>query len=248
MDASIVIRAKDEAVHIGETLSRVYTQRGVSQFEVIVVDSGSTDGTLDIVRGFPAQLIEIPPRSFSYGRALNLGVRAASGEFVVALSAHSLPWDEHWLAELITPFRDPSIAGVYGRHLPRANATRLELIGMWLSGVTSQMPRRQQRDMMFSNANGAFRRELVLLHPFDEIIPGAEDLAWADWIQRQGWTIYYQPTAAVYHSHGEPFFRLLRRMWHDQPTIWGLKLGIIAHRRSSQQRAPVVSASVVDRR
>ena len=65
-------------------------------------------------------------------------------------------------------------------------------------------------------------------------LPGAEDLAWADWIERQGWAVYYQPTAAVYHSHGEPFTRLLRRMAKDQPTIWGLKLGIIARRR--QQR------------
>ena len=63
--------------------------------------------------------------------------------------------------------------------------------------------------------------------------PGAEDLAWADWIERQGWAVYYQPTAAVYHSHGEPFTRLLRRMAKDQPTIWGLKLGIIARRRAA---------------
>ncbi len=228
--ASIVIRAKNEARDIGATLSRVCQQSGVGDYEVILIDSGSTDGTLAIVHGFPVQLIEIPAPSFSYGRALNLGVQAASGEIVVSLSAHSLPADEHWLAHLLLPFRDPTVAGAYGRHLPRPSATIFELFGMWLSGVMSETPRRQERDMMFSNANGAFRRYLGLEHPFDEHIPGAEDLAWADWVQRQGWAIYYEPRAAVYHSHGESLPRLLRRMVKDQPTIVGLKLGLVGRR------------------
>ena len=236
--ASIVIRAKNEAHDIADTLSRLSQQIDVGDFEVIVIDSGSTDGTLDIVRGFPVRLIEIPPESFSYGRALNLGVQAASGEVVVSLSAHSLPADERWLAHLLVPFRDPTVAGVYGRHLPRPSATIFELFGMWLSGVMSEEPRRQERDMMFSNANGAFRRDLALQHPFDERIPGAEDLAWADWMQRQGWAIYYEPRAAVYHSHGESLPRLLHRMFKDQPTIVGLKLGLLG-RRGTTQATPV---------
>jgi rhamnosyltransferase len=231
--ASIVIRAKNEASAIGETLDAIYAQRSAPGFEVIVVDSGSTDGTLDIVRKTEARVIEIPPESFTYGRALNIGIAAARGEFVVALSAHSTPVNDRWLASMLEPFRDPTIGAVYGRQLPRANATRLELFGMRLSGVASETPRRQERDMMFSNANGAYRRGLTLEHPFDERLPGAEDLAWADWIERQGWAVYYQPTAAVYHSHGEPFRKLLRRMAKDQPTIWGLKLGIIARRRAA---------------
>jgi rhamnosyltransferase len=241
LDASIVIRAKNEAHDIGATLSRVFSQTGISAFEVIVVDSGSTDDTIEIVGAFPAELIRIPPHEFTYGHALNLGIRAARGDFVVALSAHSLPFDDQWLRHLLQPFRAENVAGVYGRQMPRANATWPELFGMRLSGVMSTKPRLQERDMMFSNANGAFRRDLALLHPFDEVIPGAEDLAWADWIERQGWSIYYEPRAAVYHSHGEPLAKLLRRMWHDQPTIWGLKLGLVARRRAARpsgERSP----------
>src|SRR5688572_7185097 len=96
--ASIVIRAKNEAGAIGETLDSVFGQRGAPGFEVIVVDSGSTDATLDIVRRTDARVIEIPPQSFTYGRALNIGISAARGEFVVALSAHSTPINDRWLA------------------------------------------------------------------------------------------------------------------------------------------------------
>jgi rhamnosyltransferase len=232
--ASIVIRAKNEARDIGATLQRVGEQVGVAGFETIVVDSGSTDRTLEIARQYPIHLIQIPPTTFTYGRALNIGIEVARGEFVVSLSAHSLPASERWLAHLLDGFRDRNVAAVYGRHLPRANATKLELVGMRLSGVMSVRARRQTRDMMFSNANGAFRRHLTLDHPFDEIIPGAEDLAWADWAVRQGWAVYYEPRAAVYHSHGEPFGKLIRRMLHDQPTIWGLKLGIVARRNAAR--------------
>jgi len=228
--ASIVIRAKNEERDIGETLQAIADQVDAGEFETIVVDSGSTDRTIEIARQFPVHLIQIPPQSFTYGHALNLGIEAARGEFVIALSAHSLPASNHWLASMLEGFRDPYVAAVYGRHLPRANATKLELIGMRLSGVMSEKPRRQERDMMFSNANGAYRRHLALEHPFDESLAGAEDLAWADWAVRQGWAVYYEPRAAVYHSHGEPFGKLLRRMLHDQPTIWGLKLGIVARR------------------
>jgi len=237
LNASIVIRAKNEAKDIGDTLDSIFQQVLVPQFEVIVVDSGSTDRTLEIARQYPTRIIEIPAESFTYGRALNIGIKAASGDQVVALSAHSLPTDKTWLANLLEPFTDPTVGAVYGRHVPRSNATHFELFGMWLSGVTSDKPRRQQRDMMFSNANGAYRRQLALQHPFDEKIPGAEDLAWADWIERQGWVVCYQPTAAVYHSHGESLGRLMQRMVHDQPTIWGLKLGIIARRREQQLQA-----------
>jgi glycosyltransferase involved in cell wall biosynthesis len=236
VEASIVIRAKNEARDIGNTLDAIYQQRFRGGYEVVVVDSGSTDGTLEIARKYPARLIEIPAESFTYGYALNVGVRASRGNIVVALSAHSLPVDESWLAELTKPFADPSVGGVYGRHVPRESATAPELFGMWLSGVTSSKPRRQTRDMMFSNANGAFRRALALEHPFDEHIPGAEDLAWADWILRNGWTVCYQPTGAVYHSHGESLWKLLRRMAKDQPTIWGLKLGLIDRRGTPQEQ------------
>ena len=236
MDGSIVIRAKNEARFIGETLEAIGRQEGINRVEVIVVDSGSTDGTQDIVRGFPARLIEIPPETFTYGRALNIGVAAARGDVVVSLSAHSLPAHERWLANLVRNFADARVAGVYGRQIPRANASCFDLFGMTLSGVTSTRRRWQEKDMMFSNANGAFRRQLCHAFPFDERLLGAEDLAWAHAVQAQGYAVVYEPGAPVYHSHGESLPHLLRRMAKDQPTIVKLKLGLL---KPAEREAPV---------
>jgi rhamnosyltransferase len=227
LNASVVIRAKNEARDIGDTLATIYRQEGVGEIEVIVVDSGSTDGTQDIVRRFPAALIEIPPATFTYGRALNIGIAAAHADIVVSLSAHSLPAHERWLANLVRNFADSRVAGVYGRQIPRPNATPFDLFGMALSGVTSPRRRWQEKDMMFSNANGSFRRQLCREFPFDERLLGAEDLAWAHVVQRLGYAIVYEPGAPVYHSHGESLPHLLRRLVKDQPTIAKLKLGLL---------------------
>jgi glycosyltransferase involved in cell wall biosynthesis len=216
-----VIRAKNEARFIGETLQAIFETSALAPGQVVVVDSGSTDGTQAIVESFPSQLIQIQPEEFTYGYALNLGVANVEAEVIATLSAHSLPANTDWLRNLIRPFTRPEVAGVYGRQLPRANATVLELLGMRLTGVLSETPRLLDRRPLFSNANGAFRRALWQEHPFDERVGGAEDIAWVRTMQERGYVIAYEPTAVVYHSHGEPIGRHLRRASRDIPTVVG---------------------------
>lgn len=202
---------------------------------MVVVDSGSTDGTVEIVRSFPVLLVEIPPAAFTYGYALNLGVQSATGDVVATLSAHSLPASPDWLRTIVAPFTNARVAGVYGRQLPRANATFLELLGMRLTGLLDQRPRLLTTRPLFSNANGAFRRDLWQEHPFDEHVGGAEDIAWARTMQGRGYVIAYEPSAAAYHSHGEPLLKHLRRASRDVPTVIGnlLHLGPNDRRRAA---------------
>jgi len=219
---SVVIRARNEARYIGATLAALFHPAALPPLDVVVVDSGSTDGTQPIVGSFPVTLIQIRPEDFTYGYALNLGVAATAGDIVATLSAHSLPADPEWLAHLVAPFATgPRVAAVYGRQLPRANATPFELLGMRMTGLLSDKPRLLDKRPLFSNANGAFRRGLWLEHPFDERIGGAEDIAWARTMQERGYLVAYEPTAAVYHSHGEPLLKHLRRASRDLPTVVG---------------------------
>lgn len=215
---SVVIRAKNEARYIGETLAALQGQQ-YHDLEVIVVDSGSTDRTLEIAGEYRAKIVTIDPNEFTYGSALNLGIANSQGQLLVSLSAHATPETPYWLGSLVRGFGSPSVAGVYGRHIPRENVSFFELLGMQLSGVTSKEPRLQTDSARFSNANGAVRRDLWELHPFNDELPGAEDIDWARQMQHLGYVIAYEPGAAVYHSHGESLPRLIKRQLHDQPVI-----------------------------
>src|SRR5205823_14010389 len=108
-------------------------------------------------------------------------------ELVATLSAHSLPTNASWLRNLIRPFDAPRVAGVYGRQVPRSNATILEKLGMRLTRVLGDKPKLLSTRPLFSNANGAFRRSLWLEHAFDEDLGGAEDIAWVRTMQERGY-------------------------------------------------------------
>src|SRR5437763_1701003 len=150
---AVVIRAKNERRFIGEVLTAILAPNALQPRQVVVVDSGSTDGTQEIVRRFPTTLIQIKPEEFTYGFALNLGVAHVDTEIVATLSAHSTPSNDDWLRNLTQPFQQARVAGVYGKQLPRENATILELAGMRLTGVLSDKPRLLEHRPLFSNAN-----------------------------------------------------------------------------------------------
>jgi rhamnosyltransferase len=107
MKCSLVIRAYNEEAHIGRLLEGVQ-QQTVRDVEVILVDSGSTDRTVEIARQFGARVVHIRPQEFTFGRSLNLGLSAATRDLVVIASAHVYPVYPDWLERLLEPFADPA--------------------------------------------------------------------------------------------------------------------------------------------
>jgi rhamnosyltransferase len=193
--ASIIIRAKNEEALVGEVLTAVYEQT-VRDVEVILVDSGSTDRTLEIARTFPLKIIEIRPEVFTYGRALNIGCEAAEGEFLVFVSAHAVPLTKKWLACLLSHFDDANVAGVWGKEtrnktdLPKEQVVRQSL-EMFLSNLHFGL----------SNANAAIRSDVWRLYAFDELLPYTEDKEWALRVLKAGYTVVFDRRAVVWHYH-----------------------------------------------
>jgi glycosyltransferase involved in cell wall biosynthesis len=214
--ASIVIRCLNEAAHIGNVIDLVQKQNW-DDIEVIAVDSGSTDGTLQILADHDVHVVHIDKDEFSFGRSLNRGCAVASGEFLVFLSAHCYPTDSMWLPNLIEPFDDPKVAVVYGRQrgLPESRFSEQQLLKRWFPD--EPMPR--QEGPFTNNANSAIRRELWLHHPYDEDLPGLEDLAWAADIGKEGWWVSYQPAATVHHIHSESWTQLRNRYRREAITF-----------------------------
>ena len=218
-DVSVVIRTYNEAALLAQTLDAVTQQEGIKK-EIIVIDSQSTDATVDIARSFSARIVEIKKSAFNYAAALNLGVRLARGKYIVNLSAHAVPADTEWLKNLIQPLaEDPGTAGVHGRELPMENRCS----GFEWKILTDSFPDcriERENDFFFSNANSAMRRETLVDYPFDDSVGWAEDQLWADRMQKAGYKTVYQPSAAVYHSHNLTAKQNFRRCLKYHQTLF----------------------------
>jgi glycosyltransferase involved in cell wall biosynthesis len=192
---SIVIRCRNEATHLGAVLDAVLAQEGAPPFEVLALDSGSRDGTLELLARRRVRVEHLPADTFTFGRALNRGAALACGEIVVFLSAHCRPLASGWLAALVSPFADAEVVATFGRQVPVPGMNPIEALAQ-----ARMFPALPPAGVLFSNANGAVRRAAVHAGPFDEDIPAAEDHLWAAHV-RPSARIVYVPAAAVSHSH-----------------------------------------------
>jgi glycosyltransferase involved in cell wall biosynthesis len=197
---SIVIRAYNEEKHIGRLLTGIF-QQTVKDVQVILVDSGSTDDTVKIASGFPVEVVHIKPEDFSFGYSLNQGIQACKADFVIFASAHVYPVYPDWLEKLIQPFGDPQVALTYGkqRGMETTKFSEHMIFQQWFPDHSVS----RQDHPFCNNANAAIRRELWEQHPYDENIPALEDLAWANWAQKQGYKIAYAGEAEIIHVHNE---------------------------------------------
>ena len=212
--ASIILRTKNEAAFIAQTLDRLFEQN-YPNFEVIVVDSGSTDGTCEIVSEYPVKLLKLEPREFSYGRALNVGFKTGQGEFFIALSAHALPLDRDWLKNILAPFEDSRVAGVAGKALPHLDCNPFDRRGLMRRFGTDRKYLHYNSTITFSNASSAIRAGAWETEPFDEELPYSEDIKWSRSMMRKGWRFVYEPTATVFHSHNESPRQLFDRFYNQ---------------------------------
>lgn len=199
----VVIRTLDERELIGRCLEVVHGQQGDFDLDVVVVDSGSTDGTVELARGGGARIVELPPGEFDYSRSLNLGIEEAKGDVVVSLSAHAIPVDDRWLARMVAPFDDARVAGVACRQIPWPDAPWQEVhrLGHQFPQCGNVASDADDPAVVFSNAASAIRRDAWREHPFT--LPAAEDLEWARRVLAAGHLIVYEAATAVYHSHAE---------------------------------------------
>ncbi len=212
-DVSILIRTKNEARWLPVTVQAIHRQQ-VQPREIVIVDSGSTDGTLATVAGFPGvRVVTISPETFTFGRALNIGFQEAKGRYVACLSAHAVPTEVVWLSSLLCAFRDPRTAGAYGRQLPQSDAClpiRRDLLTCYGTVERIQV---SSNDHFFSNANALIRRDVWRHFPFDEGLTYCEDQLWARKVIAANYQMAYVPRAAVYHSHNESLAGVYRRAY-----------------------------------
>lgn len=196
---SVIIRTRNEERWISSCLSSVFRQ-DYSNFEVILVDNQSTDQTLKKVAKFPSVKIE-KIDFFTPGAALNIGIRASSGEYIVCLSGHCIPTSSEWLRMLVDAIEScEKLAGVYGRQEPMSFSSAADKRDLLL--VFGRDKRTQIKDSFFHNANSILRRVRWNEVPFNEAVRNIEDRVWGQEMISRGYKLSYEPNASVYHHHG----------------------------------------------
>jgi rhamnosyltransferase len=186
-------------------LQRVVERYGI---QVLVIDSGSDDGTPEVAEDAGFDVHRIAPEEFGHGRTRNLGVQLAKGDVVCFMTDDVLPVTPDWPLRLAAVLQAPGVAGVYGRQVPR-DASTMEMFFVTLNYPAERLRFEPRPDghhprpgrVVFSNAFSAVRRDVALEIPIPEDADYSEDQIWARKVLAAGWSIAYEPSVEALHAH-----------------------------------------------
>lgn len=228
--ASIIVPTLNGGKIFAEVLDRIAEQKMTEPYELVVIDSGSTDDTLNDVRKYPfSRILEIPKKEFQHGRTRNVAASHAKGEYLVFITQDAIPADTFWLYNFVNAMDVyPEAQGAFGRHIAHRDAsyfTRAEIRDHFqgfnsfplLMSKYTDIQKWNQNDRgwhqllhFYSDNNSCMRREAWNKLPYAEIDYG-EDQLWAYEAMKQGWGKLYCPNAVVYHSHDYGYEETMER-------------------------------------
>jgi rhamnosyltransferase len=235
---SVVLLTRNGEATIPPLLDALWRQKTNGSVEIVAVDSGSTDRTLELLKGRVRRVVSIEARAFDHGLTRNLAVEQTAGELIVFVVQDAMPTSERWLADLTAPLlTDSTIAGAFGRQLPRpgASAVTRHYLAQWVAagsqGWTAAIggdaewqimtPTERFLRCVFDNVSSCVRRSVWQTHPFVKT-PIGEDIQWARDVMLAGHRIAYAPDATVVHSHDRSALYEYRRTYLLHRRLWEL--------------------------
>jgi rhamnosyltransferase len=212
-DVSVTLLTHNGGPLLRRLLEAVRGQDTERVVEIVAVDSGSTDGTLDILREFDARVTSIPSESFNFGRTRDQVFDLSRGKIVICLSQDAIPAHPHWLENLIAPLDDPEVAASCGRSIPDPDRGfdqfPWERNG-WFYFTAEMRKFRERYGRGLSNANSAIRRSVCERLRFGEQAIG-EDFLLQTKLHAEGARIAFPEDAAVLHHHTYTLRTLYKR-------------------------------------
>ena len=252
---SVLIPTYNAGTEFGEVLETISGQKTDFEYELLLVDSGSTDGTLELAKRYEARIISIPKREFTHGGTRNLGISEARGRYVAMTVQDAMPADENWLGALVRSLvSDDQVAGVYSRQIPRSDCnpfTRFALERHFtnrperhkqyiesLEQYESLEPMRKLETIAFDDVSSCIRRSVWEEHPFRPVSFG-EDLDWSERVIKAGYKIVYEPGSAVIHSHDRSAIYEMKRAYAAHKLLSGMiGLRLLPTARDLRTRLP----------
>ena len=229
---AVVIRSKDDASLIPETLSAVRAQDYPGGVRRIHIDSGSADGTVECIeRSKPDIFVQIRAENYIPGQVLNTGMKLSSEEWVVFLNSDATPVDRFWLKNLMTcvvenpgriensrsTMHDPRstsrVGAVFGGQIPRSDCEAVYAHDYERCFGPERESARWPH--FFSMVSSAVNRKAWLEQPFREDMRYSEDEEWSFRIRRHGWVIRYVPGSVVMHSHNYTLAQARKRHYGE---------------------------------
>jgi rhamnosyltransferase len=223
---SVVIPVKNGIDTLPSCLDGIFRQTMHEKLEVIVIDSGSTDGTLDLLKQYPVRVHNLPPKEFNHGETRNLGVRLAKGTFVVMTVQDATPASDDWIEIMLSHFSNPEIAGVCGQQIVGSEPDKNPL--QWFSPASAAVPRlvqfkqtsaftsltgKKQHDYCnWDDVTAMYRKSIKEELPFKKLM-FSEDTLWAKDALSRGYAIIYDYRSRVYHYHHQNFKFYFKRTY-----------------------------------
>jgi rhamnosyltransferase len=196
---SIILRSFNEGWALRDTLPALRAQ-ALRDWELIVIDSGSTDGSVELIRTFkPAHFVQIQPHEYNPARVMNHGMRLARSNGCIFLNADATPQGRDWLAPLQQALQDADVAACFGRQIPRPDCQAVYAHDY----ERCFGPERESTywDHFFSMVSSGVRKDIWALRGFNERMQYSEDDEYTRWARARGYRIVYVPDSVVMHSH-----------------------------------------------
>lgn len=215
--ASIIMRSFNEGWALRETLPALLAQN-YSNWELIVIDSGSSDGSRELIHEFgPEHFIQIQPHEYNPSRVMNHGMRLARGEFGIFLNADATPQGENWLRALVEALQDPETAAVFGRQIPRPDCEAVYACDY----ARCFGPERESArwEHFFSMVSSGLRKDIWVQRGFVEKLQYAEDDEYTRWARTLGYKVAYCPESVVMHSHNYTAAQAEQRSFGDAKAL-----------------------------
>jgi rhamnosyltransferase len=212
---SVVIPTKNGGSELIQLLSTLRVQKFVD-FEIVLIDSGSTDGSIDSTKSYGAKIVSIDPKTFNHGSTRNQGISETCGDYIFLFTQDALPSGENYMQVMLESMKKENSAGVFSRQVPRPEASPLVKRNLqnWVAGSEQRRvvqfdsltsfhqlaPIDQYYQCVFDNVASLIRRDVWKHIPFAPVLFG-EDIDWGYRVLHHGYKIVYEPAVSVRHSH-----------------------------------------------